>query len=48
MNRYRAVAEVPIALLAAVALEAIWTWWRTRRASEPQPPLDELLSPYGA
>jgi 4-amino-4-deoxy-L-arabinose transferase-like glycosyltransferase len=45
--RYRAVAEVPIALLAAVALERGWTWWRARRASEPQPPLDELLSPYG-
>jgi 4-amino-4-deoxy-L-arabinose transferase-like glycosyltransferase len=46
--RYRAIAEVPIALLAAVALERLWTWWRARRASEPPPPLDEVLSPYGA
>jgi hypothetical protein len=30
--RYRAVAEVPIALLAAVAVERIWAWWRSRGA----------------
>jgi 4-amino-4-deoxy-L-arabinose transferase-like glycosyltransferase len=39
--RYRAVAEVPIALLAAVAVERIWAWWRSRGAR----PADARLTP---
>ena len=47
--RYRAVAEVPIALLAAVALERGWTWWKARRHDDaPSTPAGDASAPTGA
>jgi 4-amino-4-deoxy-L-arabinose transferase-like glycosyltransferase len=35
-SRFRQAAEVPLVLLAAVAVDRLWTRWRTRSAEPPQ------------
>jgi 4-amino-4-deoxy-L-arabinose transferase-like glycosyltransferase len=45
--RYRAGSDVVVIVLAAVALDSIWQWWRERRATRRDPSVQVVPEPAG-